>query len=145
MSFLTPQPIEVAALALSVGAPDRGALVTFVGAVRDHHAGRKVVSLAYTAYGPMAEQVCGELINEAEARWNVRVAMVHRLGELSIGDPAVAVVVAAAHRSAAFDACRWLIDGLKSRVPIWKRERYADGTEAWVDPTAPGGVTVSTG
>jgi molybdopterin synthase catalytic subunit len=138
--FLTEQPIDATALAASITAPERGALVTFTGLVRDHHAGRQVVSLGYVAYGTMAEKVCDEIIREAEHRWTVRVALAHRLGELAIGDTAVAVAVSAAHRSAAFEACRWVIDELKRRVPIWKRERYADGSEGWVDPSAPGGV-----
>jgi molybdopterin synthase catalytic subunit len=143
MLFLTSQPIDLAALAASITAPGRGALVTFGGLVRDHHAGRQVVSLGYSAYGPMAEKVCGDIAREASERWPVQVALVHRLGELRIGDIAVAVAVTARHRGAAFEACRWVIDELKSRVPIWKRERYADGTEAWVDPTAPGGVVAT--
>ena len=140
MSFLTTQPIDLMTLAASIAAPDRGALVTFTGLVRNHHAGRQVVSLGYTAYGEMAEKICGEIAREAQDRWQVQVALAHRLGELAIGDTAVAVAVTAGHRGAGFDACRWVIDALKSQVPIWKRERYADGTEAWVDPTAPNGL-----
>ncbi|MES1259631.1 MAG: molybdenum cofactor biosynthesis protein MoaE [Gemmatimonadota bacterium] len=140
MLFLTSQPIDVQALAAFVHAPDRGGVVTFAGLVRDHHAGRRVLSLSYSAYEPMAEKVCGEIRREAESRWPATVAMTHRLGDLAIGDVAVAVVVAAGHRDVAFEACRWVIDELKRRVPIWKRERYADGTEAWVDPTAPQGI-----
>jgi molybdopterin synthase catalytic subunit len=143
MPYLTSQPIELATLASSVGAPDRGAQVTFAGVVRDHHAGRQVVSLGYTAYGPMAEQVCAELVSEVKRRWRVQVALSHRLGELNVGDVAVAIVVSSQHRGVAFAACRWLIDELKTRVPIWKRERYADGAAAWVDPTAPGGAIAS--
>jgi molybdopterin synthase catalytic subunit len=140
MSFLTSQPIDLTALAASITAADRGALVTFTGLVRDHHAGRAVVSLGYSAYGSMAEKICGDIAREAQQRWPVQVAMAHRLGELSVGDTAVAVAVTAGHRGAAFEACHWVIDELKSRVPIWKRERYADGTEAWVDPTGSSGV-----
>ena len=143
MSFLTSQPIDVSTLAASVHAPDHGAVVTFVGLVRDRHAGREVVSLGYSAYGPMAEKVCEEVCSEAATRWNAKVALIHRLGELAIGDTAVAVAVAAGHRDAAFEACRWMIDETKRRVPIWKHERYADGTSAWVDPTAPAGVMAS--
>lgn len=142
-SRLTSQPIDTAVLAASISAPDRGALVTFTGLVRDHHAGRHVVSLAYSAYGAMAEQVCADIIAAAERRWSANVAVSHRLGELQVGDVAVVVAVTADHRAAAFDACRWVIDELKQRLPIWKRERYADGTEAWVDPSAPGGVVVN--
>lgn len=143
MSFLTSQPIDLRVLAASVHASDCGAIVTFVGLVRDHHAGRPVVSLGYSAYGPMAEKVCGEVCAEAESRWSVKVALAHRLGDLAIGDTAVAVAVAAGHRDAAFEACRWVIDQTKRRVPIWKHERYADGTSAWVDPTALAGVVPS--
>lgn len=143
MLFLTSQPIDLGALAESVHAPNFGAVVTFVGLVRDHHAGRQVVSLGYSAYGPMAEKVCSEVVAKAGTRWKVRVALSHRLGELAIGDTAVAVAVAAGHRDAAFDACRWVIDEIKAKVPIWKHERYADGTAAWVDPTAPAGVVAS--
>ncbi|MGH7594324.1 MAG: molybdenum cofactor biosynthesis protein MoaE [Gemmatimonadales bacterium] len=142
-AWLTPQPIDATALVASVSSPHRGALVMFTGLVRDRHAGRAVVSLAYSAYGGMAERVCAEILAEAGRRWAASVALAHRLGELHIGDVAVVVVVAADHREAAFDACRWVIDEVKRRVPIWKRERYADGTGAWVDPTAPGGVVVT--
>jgi molybdopterin synthase catalytic subunit len=123
-----------------VQSPERGAVASFVGVVRDHHAGRRVVELAYESYGPMAEAECARIIAEAESRWPVRVALKHRLGRLLVGDSAVAIVAAGAHRAEAFEACRYVIEELKSRVPIWKRERYADGTEAWVDPTAPGGT-----
>jgi molybdopterin synthase catalytic subunit len=140
MGYLTSQPIDLLALVQSITEPGRGALVSFTGLVRDHHAGRDVVSLDYTAYGGMAEKVCDAVRHEAEARWTVRVALAHRVGQLKIGDAAVAVAVSAAHRGAAFEACRWVIDELKHRVPIWKRERYADGSDAWVDPTAPGGL-----
>ncbi len=140
MSFLKSQPIDIAALAQSVHAPDRGAIATFAGLVRDHHAGRAVASLSYSAYGSMAEQVCAEVCAEAEARWPVRVALAHRIGELAIGDAAVGIAVGSSHRDAAFEACRWVIDEVKRRAPIWKRERYADGSEAWVDPTAPSGI-----
>ncbi len=143
MLFLTSQPIDLGALADSVHAPDFGAVVTFVGLVRDHHGGRSVVSLGYTAYGPMAEKICGEVVAAATSRWKVRVALAHRLGDLAIGETAVAVAVAAGHRDAAFEACRWVIDEIKRKVPIWKHERYADGTSAWVDPTAPAGVVTS--
>jgi len=143
MSHLTSQPIDPAVLAERVAAADRGAVVTFRGLVRNHHAGRDVVSLGYTAYGEMADRLCGEIIRAAEARWDVRAAVLHRLGELAIGEVAVAVAVAAPHRDVAFDACRWIIDELKARVPIWKHERYADGSSAWVDPTAPDGIVAS--
>ena len=115
-----------------------GAVVTFLGLVRNHHGGRKVRSLTYSAYEPMAEAVCAEILAEAESRWPVRIAFRHRLGALEIGEAAVAIAVAGDHRDEAFEACRYLIEELKRRVPIWKRETYADGSEAWVDPTQAG-------
>lgn len=143
MAFLTDAPLDVAALVARVTAPDRGGVVTFVGVVRDHHAGRAVVELTYEAFGPMAEAECGRIVAETEARWPVRMALLHRIGRLVIGEAAVAIAVGGAHRAEAFDACRHAIEELKHRVPIWKRERYADGSEAWVDPTAPGGAVPS--
>ncbi|HSE28731.1 MAG TPA: molybdenum cofactor biosynthesis protein MoaE [Gemmatimonadales bacterium] len=136
MGFLSEHPLDVGALAAAVAGPGRGGTCTFLGAVRDHHAGRGVVELEYSAYGPMAEATIGAIVAEAERRWPVRVAAAHRLGRLAVGDAAVAVAAAGAHREEAFAACRFVIEELKRRVPIWKRERFADGTEAWVDPTA---------
>ena len=132
------RPLDLAALVEAVAGPDRGAVVTFVGAVRNHHEGRPVTGLSYSAYEPMADAVCAAIKAEAERRWPVRVAVVHRLGELEIGDAAVAIAAAGAHRDEAFAACRHMIEEVKRRVPIWKRERFADGTEEWVDPTGQG-------
>lgn len=136
MAFLTDQPIDLAALHAAITAPDRGGMASFVGTVRNHHGGRAVLRLDYSAYGPMAEAECARIVSETEARWPVAVALRHRTGPLAIGDAAVAIVVAASHRDAAFEACRHVIEEVKRRVPIWKREYYADGTVAWVDPTA---------
>jgi molybdopterin synthase catalytic subunit len=145
MAYLTDTPIDTGALLASVAAPERGGVAVFLGLVRDHHAGRAVLRLEYSAYAPMAELVCGEVVREAAARWPAAVALAHRVGALAIGDAAVTVVAAAAHRDAAFDACRYVIEEVKRRAPIWKREYYADGTVAWVDPTAPGGAVLADG
>ena len=136
MPFLTDYPIDLTALHAAVQAPGRGAVAAFLGLVRDHHQGRAVLRLDYSAYGPMAEAECARIVAEAETRWQVAVALQHRIGALTIGDAAVAVVAASAHRDEAFAACRFLIEEVKRRVPVWKREYYADGTVAWVDPTA---------
>jgi len=88
----------------------------------------------------MAVRVCEAIIQEAESRWPVTVAMQHRTGTVAIGEAAVLIVAAGDHREEAFAACRYVIEETKRRVPIWKRERYVDGSEAWVDPTAPEGV-----
>lgn len=140
MNHLTPDPIRLDELMASVTSPDRGGIATFLGVVRNHHEGRSVTGIEYLAYPGMAEAECAGILKEAETRWPVTVAVRHRTGVLRIGDTAVAVVAAGSHREEAFAACRWLIEQVKARVPIWKRERYADGSEAWVDPTAPGGI-----
>ena len=137
---LTADPIRIEELITAVSAPEHGGLALFLGTVRDHDAGRDVTRLEYSAYGDMAEAECGRIVREATARWAARVAVSHRIGTLAIGEIAVAVAAAAAHRAEAFDACRYVIEELKRRVPIWKLETYADGTEAWVDPTALVGV-----
>lgn len=139
-SVLTTAPLDVAALSRRLVTPCHGAVVSFLGTVRDHHAGRAVVGIGYSAYPEMAERLVAEIVAEAEARWPARVAVCHRVGELAIGDAAVAVVAAAAHRDEAFEAARFVIDAVKARVPIWKHERYADGSVAWVDPTSPDGT-----
>ncbi|MBA2627812.1 MAG: molybdenum cofactor biosynthesis protein MoaE [Gemmatimonadales bacterium] len=143
MPYLTSAPIDASVLSRSVASAARGGLVSFEGRVRDHHASRRVERLEYTAYGPMAEAACAGIVGEAERRWPVAVALAHRIGELAVGDVAVAVIVAAAHRDPAFEACRYVIDQVKARVPIWKREYYADGSIGWVDPTAPAGMIAS--
>ena len=110
-----------------------GGVVTFLGVVRDRaDDGRPVVGLSYEAFEPMAIAEFEKIAAEARDRFgDLRIAIVHRIGELSVGDIAVAVVAAAPHRDAAFEACRYCIDELKRRAPIWKKERYADGHEHW--------------
>jgi molybdopterin synthase catalytic subunit len=133
MSFLTRLPIQLDGLIAEVAGPDRGGVASFLGTVRDHHQGRAVRGLEYSAYDQMAEAVCREILLEAAARWPVRVTLRHRLGDLAIGDVAVAVVAAGGHRDEAFAACRYVIEELKRRVPIWKRETFVDGTVEWVN------------
>ena len=138
--MLRDAPLDLTALITSVTSSERGAIATFLGLVRDHHGGRAVERLEYSAYAPMAEQECANILAEAHARWPMaQVALEHRVGALVIGDTAVAVAAAAAHRDEAFLACRYVIEEVKRRVPIWKREYYADGSVGWVDPTVPGG------
>ena len=137
---LRRDPIDAATLASAVLSPARGAVVTFVGIVRDHHGGRAVARLEYSAYEPMADAECARILAEAAERWPVTARAEHRLGTLAVGEAAVVVAVAGAHRAEAFEACSWIIEEVKGRVPIWKREEYADGTVAWVDPTAAGGT-----
>jgi molybdopterin synthase catalytic subunit len=136
VGFVTAEPIELAPLIAAVQAPERGGVASFLGLVRNHHGGREVLRLEYSAYAPMAEAECARIVAEAEGRWQVAVALRHRVGSLAVGDGAVAAAAASAHREEAFAACRYVIEEVKRRVPIWKRESYADGTEVWVDPTA---------
>lgn len=143
MAYLVSHPIDIRTLIAQVRAPARGAIATFMGLVRDHHGGSEVLRLEYSAYGPMVEAECARITAEATQRYAAAVALEHRIGALEIGDVAVAIVAAAPHRDAAFEACRYVIEEVKRRLPIWKRETYADGMVAWVDPTAPGGVVPS--
>ena len=130
--FLSSAALDPGALIASVESPERGAVASFLGLVRDHHGGRAVRRLEYSAYAPMAEAECARIVAEAEARWPVRIALAHRIGALEIGDAAVAIAASAAHRDEAFAACRFLIEEVKRRVPIWKKEFYADGSVEWV-------------
>lgn len=143
--MLHHEPLDPSALIATVTTPDHGAVATFLGVVRNQHAGRPVIELTYSAYERMAHAVMADIVAEAEGADPVRVAVAHRLGRLAIGDVAVAVAVGAGHRDAAFRVCRWVIDEIKARVPIWKRERYVDGTEAWVDPTSAAGIVPAGG
>jgi molybdopterin synthase catalytic subunit len=134
---LTDGPIEVPALEASVAGDGHGALVTFVGRARDRSDdGRQVVELEYEVYPEMAEAVLVEIAGEAESRWpGVAVGVVHRTGIVPIGEAAVAIVAAAPHRSDAYEANRFVIEEIKERLPIWKRERFVDGSE-WKRPGA---------
>src|SRR5580704_14100551 len=124
------------------GGPD-GAVCVFDGIVRDNTRGRRTLHLDYEAYREMALEQMRGLVAEAVTKFGVRdVAMVHRLGRLMVGETSVLIVVASAHRGAAFDACRWLIDTLKKTVPIWKKEHFVDGA-IWADGEPfPSGVGV---
>jgi molybdopterin synthase catalytic subunit len=127
------QPLDVAEVTAAVSDPEAGGLTVFVGAVRDHDGGQEVRRLEYTAH-PTAETRLAEVAAEVAAEFDVvAVAAVHRVGVLAIGDLAVVSAVSAAHRGEAFEASRALIDRLKQRVPIWKHQVFADGTEEWVD------------
>ena len=134
---LTDGPIDVPALEATVVGRGHGALVTFVGRARDRSDdGREVVELEYEAYPEMAAAVLDEIASEAGSRWpGIVVAIVHRTGIVPIGEAAVAIAVAAPHRSDAYAANRFVIEAIKERLPIWKRERFVDGSE-WKRPGA---------
>ena len=135
MIRLTPDPIDHAALTEAVRRPDCGAVVTFLGTVRDLTGDKVTVALDYEAYPVMAEKKMAEIERETRQRWPVgEMMMVHRLGHLDIGEVSVAVAVSCPHRAQAFEACRHAIDRLKELVPIWKKENWQDGTSEWVHP-----------
>jgi MoaE-MoaD fusion protein len=127
------EKIDSQALLAGIKQPEDGAAVLFEGVVRNHTRGRRTLYLEYEAYEEMALKQMSVLAQQGLTNFPIRdVAMVHRLGRLEVGEISVAIVVTSAHRSAAFEACRWLIDQLKSTVPIWKKEHFVDGA-VWAD------------
>ena len=132
MAELVRTRLDVAALADAGIRPDCGAVNLFLGTTRDHHGGRGVLTLEYEAYERMALAALDRLERAATARFGLsRCHVVHRLGEVPVGEASVAVVTSAHHRAAAFDAARWVMDELKRSVPIWKKERFAGGDAEW--------------
>jgi molybdopterin synthase catalytic subunit len=132
---ISPEPFDIAPLRERLLAPRAGAYASFEGWVRDHNEGRPVQGLFYESYRELAEAEGERIVEEAIARFDLAAAAcVHRTGELALGDLAVWVGASAGHRGPAFEACRWIIDEVKSRVPIWKRERYATGDADWLHP-----------
>lgn len=142
MFRLTRDAIDYTALTDGVRTPHCGAVVLFLGTVRDMTGQQVTAFLDYEAYGPMAEKKLAEIEAEARTRWPIgAIAVVHRLGRLDVGDVSVAVAVSCPHRGDAFDACRYVIDTLKELVPIWKKENAPDGTGEWVHQSAKPGAT----
>jgi molybdopterin synthase catalytic subunit len=136
MIELTTQPIDFTAVTESVRSNNAGAIVLFLGTVREFTGDAQTSSLNYEAYPAMAVQAMQQLDQEARERWTlVDVSIVHRTGHLDLGEIAVAVAVSSGHRAAAFEAGQWLLDTLKQRVPIWKKELYSNGQTEWVHPT----------
>ncbi|MCH7987666.1 MAG: molybdenum cofactor biosynthesis protein MoaE [Planctomycetes bacterium] len=135
MIQLTHDEIDYTTLTESVRSDQAGAVVLFLGTVREMTNGRQTTALDYDAYPEMAEAKIAELIDEAREKWPIeQVGIIHRLGHLQLGDISVAVALSCPHRRQAFEAGRFLIDELKVRVPIWKKENWADGTTEWVHP-----------
>lgn len=130
---VTTEPLDLTAHEGAVGGPRAGATVSFAGVVRDHDGGRAVTLLEYEAH-PSAADVLREIAAEVAADPEVlAVAVSHRVGVLAIGDVALAAAVSTAHRAAAFAACARLVDEVKARLPVWKRQVFADGTQEWVN------------
>jgi molybdopterin synthase catalytic subunit len=135
MIAVTPLPLDLAAHERSVAHPAAGAVASFQGVVRDHDEGRGVSALEYEAH-PSAEKVLAEVAAEIAARPEVyAVAVSHRVGLLEVGEVALVAAVSTAHRAAAFAACADLVDQVKERLPVWKRQVFVDGTQEWVNST----------
>lgn len=133
LAAVTEDPIDLASHEAAVSRPEAGAVVGFIGAVRDHDGGRGVTRLEYSAH-PTAGRVIEEVVRaEAEAAQGVRaVAVSHRVGPLAIGDAALVVAVSADHRAAAFTTCARIVDAVKEALPVWKHQVFRDGTDEWV-------------
>jgi molybdopterin synthase catalytic subunit len=133
---LVTSPVDVAALTREVAGDERGAITLFLGTVRNTNEGRAVDGIDYSAYEAMAVEEMNRIVGEATERFaGVEIALEHRIGALRVGDVSVAIACAHAHRTPALDACRYVIEELKRRVPVWKREHYLDGTSEWVAQT----------
>jgi molybdopterin synthase catalytic subunit len=133
VTAVTAAPLALDAVVRAVDGPGAGAVATFLGLVRDHNLGRRVLWLDYEAYAPLAEKALARIVTEAEARWpGARMAIHHRTGRLEIGEASVAIAVATAHRADAFAACRYAIERIKQIVPIWKHEHF-EGGDVWIE------------
>lgn len=130
---ITTEAIDPEALLARVEDPSSGAVILFLGVVRNHHEGRGVEAMRYDAYDEMALGTLEEILTEAEEQYGVgHLAAVHRVGELGIGDVSVAIAVSSTHRADAYEASRYVIEEIKVRLPVWKKERFEDGTSEWV-------------
>ena len=135
---ITREAIDPSAVLAEVGSPDDGAVLLFLGTVRNHNDGASVDGLTYEAYESMAERELGAIVREAaEAAATDRLSVVHRVGALAIGDVSVAIAVSTPHRAEAYDASRRVIEEIKKRLPVWKREHYTGSGSRWVEGEVP--------
>ena len=132
-AVVTDAPVHIQELSKLVANPHSGAVVTFCGDVRDHDGGKEVASLLYEIHPSAPEQI--KLITQSiMGRFEIeKVAVAHRYGDIAIGETAFAVAVSAAHRQAAFDACAAIVDDVKAKLPIWKHQKFTDGSDEWVN------------
>ncbi len=137
-SAIVREPIDASHVLSLIGADQDGASLLFLGVVRDHNDGRSVGGVRYDAYEEMAARVLSEIVDEAARSADTdRVAAVHRIGELRVGEVSVAIAVSSPHRAEAYEASRYIIEEIKKRLPVWKKERYSDGAEQWVEGHTP--------
>ena len=130
---LTRHPIVLNDLIAAVQTPERGGTCVFTGTVRNDS---DVTAIEYSAYEAMASEEIARIVSDAQAQWpDARVMLQHRLGLIPVGEASIAIAAAAPHRAEAFAACRFVIEEVKKRLPVWKKEMHADGTAAWVDPS----------
>ena len=133
---VTERPLRPEEMLDIVSDPHHGAQALFIGVVRARHEGRVVSSVTYDAFAPLAEKVLGEISAEASKRFSARIAVGHRLGTLDVGETSVIVAAGSEHRGEAFDACRFVIEQIKTRLPVWKKEHGSDGSQRWLDGCA---------
>jgi molybdopterin synthase catalytic subunit len=139
-------PIDSAEVLARVGAPEDGAVLLFLGTVRNHADGQSVDGMTYESYERMATPVLTDIAHEAASKLGTdRVAVVHRVGDLAIGEISVAIAVSSPHRAQAYDASRYVIEEIKKRLPVWKREHYTDGRSKWVEGVTPAQTGVGPG
>lgn len=137
-SHVGPEPIDPADVLSRVGDDGDGAVILFLGTVRNHAEGRRVSGMTYEAYASMAGRVLAEIVGETAGRWNTdRIAVVHRTGSLDLGEASVAIALSTPHRAAAYDASRYVIEQIKERLPVWKHEHFVDGDSRWVPGRTP--------
>jgi molybdopterin synthase catalytic subunit len=136
MTYLTRQPLSIDQLVAQVSSPECGGTCVFLGTVRNGAEEDGVKAIEYSAYEEMVEAEFGRLVGDAAARWpDARIAVRHRLGAIPAGEASIGIAAAAPHRAEAFEACRFVIEEVKRRIPVWKKELRLDGTEVWVDPS----------
>ena len=136
MMYVTRHPLSIDQLVARVSSPACGGTCVFLGTVRNGAAEEGVSAIEYSAYEEMVEVEFGRLVADAAARWpDARIAVQHRLGTIPAGDASIGIAAAAPHRAEAFEACRFVIEEVKRRIPVWKKELRLDGTEIWVDPS----------
>src|SRR5256885_13507267 len=136
MSYVTRSPISLDLLVAEVSSPACGGACLFLGTVRNGPDEQGVTAIEYSAYEDMVDAEFGQLLADARGRWpEARIAVRHRLGTIPVGEASIAIVAAAPHRVQAVEACRYVIEGGKQRIPVWKKELRVDGSEVWVDPS----------